>query len=328
MLRTVTLGSTGLEVAVLCLGTMHFGTRDDERRSFAVLDRYVEAGGNFLDTANMYAMWIGQGGESEALQGKWMRERKNRSDLVITSKVGFQYQDVPTSNRPELIEAECDKSLKRLGVDCIDLYYAHRDDRKTPLEAQLEAFDKLVRAGKVRYVGASNFRAWRLAEAEGISKAHGWAAFCCVQQRYTYLRPRVDADFAFQTSCNDDLLEYCRERKFPLLAYSPLLGGAYQRDDRPIPIQYDHADSHARLAVLKEVAKELHAEPNQVVLAWMVARGIVPVTGASSPAQLSTSLEAVALPLSDGQLERLHQAGAPQGPDPYQAARSVIGADR
>jgi len=198
-MRRIALGATDLEVSVLCFGTMNFGSRDDMETSYAMLDQYVDGGGNFIDSANMYASWVGRGGESETLIGQRMRERGNRESLIITSKVGFPYQDVSKSNSPRHIEEECDKSLKRLGVEIIDLYYAHCDDRETPLEAQLEAFDKLVRAGKVRYVGASNFHAWRLAEAEAISKAHGWAPFCCVQQRHTYLRPRVDADFCFQT---------------------------------------------------------------------------------------------------------------------------------
>ncbi len=327
IMNTRRLGGTDLDVSPLCLGTMHFGTRDNKSKSYALLDQFLEAGGNFLDTANMYAMWIGKGGESETLLGKWIKARKNRGRLVIASKVGFQYQKVPSSNAPAVIEAECEKSLRRLGIECIDLYYAHRDDRGTLLEAQLEAFDKLVRAGKVRHIGASNFKAWRLVEAEAVAAAHGWAAFSCVQQRYTYLRPRVDADFAFQTACNDDLLEYCRERKFPLLAYSPLLGGAYGRDDRPIPIQYDHADSDARKDVLKQVAEELGVGANQVVLAWMISNGILPVPGASTPEQMSASLDAAAIVLSEGQLERLDHAGAPQGSDTLGKVKSKIGAD-
>jgi len=327
MMDTRRLGGTDLDVSALCLGTMHFGTRDDESISYALLDQFVEAGGNFLDTANMYAMWIGKGGESETLLGKWMKERNNRGRLIIASKVGFQYQDVPSSNAPAVIEAECEKSLRRLGIECIDLYYAHRDDRTTLLEVQLEAFDKLVRAGKVRHIGASNFKAWRLAEAEAFTTAHGWAAFCCVQQRYTYFRPRVDADFAFQTACNDDLLEYCRERRFPLLAYSPLLGGAYVRNDRPIPMQYDHADSDARKTVLKQAGEELGVGANQVVLAWMISNGIWPVIGASTHDQMSAGLDAAAIKLSADQLERLEQAGAPQEPNPCGEVRSKIGAE-
>jgi len=322
-MKKVTLGKTDLEVSALCLGTMHFGSRDDEPTSYATLDQYVEGGGNFLDTANMYACWMGQGGESETLLGKWMKERGNREQLVTASKVGFGYQDVPTSTAPKLIEVECEKSLKRLGIDVIDLYYAHRDDRDTPLEAQLEAFDKLVRAGKVRYIGASNLRAWRLAEAAGISCAHGWAAFCCVQQRYTYLRPRVDADFVFQTACNDDLLDYCGERQFQLLAYSPQLAGAYVRSDRPLPEQYKHADTDARLAVLKEVADEVLATPSQVVLAWLIAHDVVPVIGVSKRNQLFESLAASELSLSTEQLSRLDEAGAAHsqdGPDPFKAS--------
>ncbi len=327
IMNTRRLGGTDLDVSALCLGTMHFGTRDDESTSYALLDQFAESGGNFIDTANMYAMWIGNGGESETLLGRWMKERNNRDRLVIASKVGFQYQDVPSSSAPAIITVECEKSLKRLGIECIDLYYAHRDDRLTPLESQLEALDGLVRAGKVRYIAASNFKAWRLAEAKALSTAYGWAAFCCVQQRYTYLRPRVDADFAFQTSCNDDLREYCRERSLPLLAYSPLLSGSYIRDDKPMLPQYDHADSDARKAVLGQVADELQVGANQVVLAWLIAHDIWPVTGASSHDQMSASLDAAEIVFSDDQLERLDQAGAPEGPNPYGEVRSKIAAD-
>jgi aryl-alcohol dehydrogenase-like predicted oxidoreductase len=309
-MKFTSLGNTSLEVSMFCMGGQSFGTRDKEDVTFPLLDRYADAGGNFLDTSNMYATWLGEGGESETLLGHWMQQRQNRKAMIVASKVGFAAKNAPESSRAEDIERECERSLKRLQTDHIDLYYAHRDDRNVPLAEQLGAFDKLVKAGKVRYVGASNFKAWRLAEAAGISAAQGLASFCCVQQRFTYLRPRVDADFDFQTSADDDLLEYCASRKLPLLAYSSLLAGAYGRADRQIPPQYLHADSEARLAALHTIAEEAGATSNQVILAWLTGQGIVPVTGVSTQEQLTESLAGFDLTLTPAQFEVLNTAGA------------------
>ena len=301
-----------LEVSVLGLGTMHYGSRDDEATSYRMLDRYVEAGGNFLDTANVYATWVKgyHGGDSETLLGKWMKDRGNRHELVIATKVGFGYQDVPVSLKAGIIESEVEKSLKRLGTDTIDLYYSHCDDRDTPLEEQLRAMDKLVKAGKIRCIGASNIKAWRLEEARGISFHNGLARHAVVQQRFTYLRPRVNADFFHQTSTNPDLLEYCARHTLPLIAYSPLLSGAYARDDRPIPEQYRHDDSDARLKALESVAEAIGAGSNQIVLAWMIRQGVLPIFGASRIEQMEENLGAAAVELTDEQMATLNDAGA------------------
>jgi aryl-alcohol dehydrogenase-like predicted oxidoreductase len=309
--KTTQLGNTDLEVSYFCLGGQSLGSRDTEAVMYPLLDRYVAEGGNFLDTSNMYATWQGEGGESETFLGEWMQRQGNRQQMIVASKVGFAAKDAPQSTRAVDIVRECERSLKRLQTDRIDLYYAHRDDRQTPLSEQLEAFDRMVRAGKVRYIGASNFKAWRLAEAAGISDSAGYASFCCVQQRYTYLRPRVDADFGFQTSANDDLLEYCGATGLSLIAYSSLLGGAYCRDDRPMPPQYVHADSDARQLVLDEICRETGSTRNQVILAWLTGRGIIPVTGVSTSEQLSESLGGFALSLDESLIRRLNEAGAP-----------------
>jgi aryl-alcohol dehydrogenase-like predicted oxidoreductase len=306
-------GNNGeLEISALCLGTMNYGSRDDDATSYDMLDRYVADGGNFLDTANMYANWVegGQGGESETLLGKWMKDRGNRDQLVIATKMGFAYQDVPTSSNTKIIEQEVEKSLERLGIETIDLYYTHSDDRDTPLEEQLGALDRLVKAGKVRCIGASNIKAWRIEEARWTSLNNDYARYACVQQRFTYLRPKVDADFAHQRSANDDLLEYCGHHSLPLLAYSPFLRGAYTRDDRPLPEQYQHADSDARMKALKSVAKHVGATPNQVILAWMLRQDIIPIIGASRPEQMDENLGGAAVELSDEQMELLTGAGA------------------
>mgnify|MGYP005842163647 FL=1 len=313
-MRTVPLGHTGIEVSALCLGAMYFGTRTDEATSLALLDQYVAAGGSFIDTANIYAHWVegGQGGESESLLGRWMKARGNRAELFIASKVGFEYPGVERGLSARRIEAECDKSLRRLGVEAIDLYYAHVDDRRTPLDETLEAFDRLAQAGKVRFVGASNYTAWRLEEARAISAIRGYAAFCCVQQRHTYLRPKPGANFDPQLAANDDLLDYCRTRKaeVALLAYSPLLGGAYTRPDRPVPDQYTGPDTDARLAALRTVAAAHGATPNQIVLAWMLHSDpvTIPVFAASTPEQMAENLGALDIALTAEQMAQLDGA--------------------
>ena len=228
-MKRISLGTNGeLEVSAMCLGTDHFGTRVDDARSYDLLDRYVAAEGNFLDTSNIYATWFegAQGGESETLLGKWLKDRKNRDQIVIATKMGWPYQDVPMSSSAEIIEQEAEKSLKRMGIDTIDLYYTHRDDRDVPLEEQLGAMDKLVKAGKVRCIGASNIKAWRLEEARWTSLNNGFPCHAGVEQRFTYLRPKVGASFGGQRSANRDLLEYCRNRKLPLLA-SPRSSAAH-----------------------------------------------------------------------------------------------------
>ena len=315
-MKTVQLGNTGVQVSTLCLGAMYLGTRNDEASSFRLLDQFVEAGGSFIDTANIYAHWIEgfRGTESEALLGRWMKSRKNRSRLFIATKVGFEIPslDVPRSLGAGWIEGECEKSLQRLGIDAIDLYYAHTDDRSTPMEETLGAFDKLVKAGKVRYIGASNFTAWRLEEARWINVNQGWSEYCCVQQRHTYLRPKPGANFSPQLAANEDLFDYCRNRKITLLAYSALLSGAYSRPDREIGDQYAGIDSDARMKALKAVAEEKGCTTNQVVLAWMLHGNpfTLPLIAASTESQLSENLGALEIILSSSDMDRLNMAGA------------------
>jgi aryl-alcohol dehydrogenase-like predicted oxidoreductase len=308
-MKTLPLGGTGLQVSALCLGAMFFGTRTDPETSLRLLDAYAEAGGSFIDTANIYSAWVSgfSGGESETLLGEWMRTRKNRAQMVIASKVGFPYPGVERGLRAAQIEAECDKSLKRLGVETIDLYYAHVDDRNTPLEETMRAFDRLVQAGKVRYIGASNYLAWRLEEARWTSQNGGLAAFCCIQQRHTYLRVRPGATFGAQVVANEDLMDYCRNRDVTVLAYGVLLGGAYTRPDRTLPDQFAMPDNDRRLEALRAVAAETDMTVNQVILRWMLQTNpvVIPLIAASSDAQLQENLAALDAELSAEQMERL-----------------------
>jgi aryl-alcohol dehydrogenase-like predicted oxidoreductase len=293
---------------------MYFGTSTDEATSYRLLDQYVEAGGTFLDTANIYARWVSGyvGGESETLLGRWMKERKNRQHMFIASKVGFEMRGVERGLRAAQIETECEKSLKRLGVETIDIYYAHVDDRTTPLEETMAAFARLEQAGKVRFIGASNYLAWRLERANWVSRTNGWPEFCCIQQRHSYLRPKPGASFAPQLAANEDLLDLCHVGGITMLAYSVLLSGAYTRAERLIPEGYVGPDSDARMAALRAVTKETGATPNQVILAWMMAGqpSVLPLIAASTDEQLQENLDAFDLKLTAEQMLRLSNAKA------------------
>jgi len=313
-MKTIPLGSTGEDVSALCLGVLYYGNRIGKEMSYHLLDRYVDAGGSFFDSANIYSFWLDgfQGGESETVLGQWMVDRKNRSSMFVASKLGFAYQDTDLGLRAGQIEAECEKSLRRLQTDVIDLYYAHVDDRTTPLAETMEAFDRLVRAGKVRYIGASNFLAWRLEKARMVSRANGWAEYCCIQQRHSYLRPKPGATFGAQINSNDDLLDYVGSEGVTLLAYSPLLSGAYTREDRDFPEQYLGPDTDARLAVLHAVAEETGATANQALYTWMIQSTppVIPLMAASNDAQMTENLGALDVTLSEAQMTRLNDACA------------------
>ena len=310
-------------MSALCLGTMYFGTTVDEQRAFAVLDRFVEAGGTFIDTANTYSFWVpgGTGVESEELLGRWLASRGVRDEVVLATKVGA-LPDPPGAAWPEhaeglsrdVVRAQATASMRRLGTDHLDVYYAHIEDRRTSLHDTVSTFASLVTDGLVRAVGCSNHAAWRVAAAREIAKASGLPGFTCVQQRHTYLRPRPGAEFGANPHISDEMLDYaCAEPDLTVLGYSVLLSGAYTRSDRPLPEQYDHEDSRRRLAVLAEIAAELGATPNQVVLAWLLGGDppVLPVLGVSSVAQLDECLGALTLTLDDEQRRRLDATPTP-----------------
>ena len=310
-----TLGRSGLEVSALALGTDLIGSKIDRATSFALFDFYSEQGGTFLDTANFYASWLPncQGGESEITIGLWMKERNNRNSMVISTKLAFDYPGSPGGLTADQIKQECEKSLRRLQTDRIDLYYAHRDDRRTPLEETMEAFSRLVREGKVRAIGASNLLGWRIAEANAIARAAGWSQYSVVQQRYTYLRPRHGADFGPQIFINEDLKDYARSDNVALVGYSVLLQGAFTRADRPVPAQFAGPDADDRLATLQKVSKELNHSPNQVIIAWMRQSepSVLPIIAGSKVQQLAENIKALDLTLSAAHLHQLNAAGNP-----------------
>jgi aryl-alcohol dehydrogenase-like predicted oxidoreductase len=312
------------EVSVLALGAMLFGSRTDEKTSFAVLDRYVEAGGNFIDTSDNYAFWEdgGQGGQSEELLGRWRRSRGAGGEIVIATKLGARplapgtsYTDKPEGLSAKVIREAAERSRERLGVEKLDLLYAHIEDHRVPLRETVEGFAELVAEGTVGLLGVSNHAIWRVERARALAAAAGLPGYEVLQYAHSHLRPRTDVpDDLFPDGslghAGPDLLSYLRaEPGLTLVAYSPLLKGAYTRPGR-LPRDFDHPGTPARTKVLKEVAQEAGATVNQVVLAWQIGAElpIVPLAGASSVAQLEENLAAVDLELSPEQRARLDAA--------------------
>ena len=312
---TVQLGNTEIHVSELCFGTDLIGSRIPQAVAFELFDLFRAHGGTFIDTANFYASWLEgcQGGESETTIGHWMKERGNRADMVVASKLGFDYPGSPGGLSAKQIESECEKSLARLQTDHIDLYYAHVDDTSTPIEETMEAFDRLIRAGKVRAVGASNLKGWRIAEANLVCQLKGWTPYCAIEQRYTYLRPRHSASFGPQLWMNDDVRNYSQVKGLTLVGYSVLLQGAYTREDRALPAQFVGPDSENRLSVLSHVSKEIGATTNQTIIAWMRQSEppILPIIAGSGLEQVRENIGALDVKLSNDQRQRLDTAGDP-----------------
>jgi aryl-alcohol dehydrogenase-like predicted oxidoreductase len=329
-MRFTTIGSdssSARKVSVLSLGAMRFGTSTDEATSFAILDRYVASGGNFIDTSNNYLFYVNgtQGGESEALLGRWRTSRAIGDEIVIATKVGARPIapatdfDTPREglSRAAIREASR-RSRERLGVERIDLYYAHVPDQTgVPLDEQVAAFGELVADGTVGLLGLSNHWAWQVERARGLAAGAGTAAADVLQYHHTYLRMRTDIpDTRFSPDgelgvADGSILSYVRANPaMTLVAYSPLLNGAYTRPDKELDRAYEHPGTPARLKALDQVVSETGATRNQVVLAWLIGGElpVVPLIGASSVAQLDESLAAVDLELSREQRQRLDAA--------------------
>lgn len=280
------------EVSCYCLGTMYFGTKVCERESFRLLDIYADRGGNFLDGANKYASWVPgfSGGESERVVGKWLKGRR-RSDCIITSKVGFAYGAIPKTLAADVIISECEKSLKRLGTDYIDIYFAHCQDSLTPVEESMEAFNRLIASGKVRCIGASNHDVLRLAESNLAAQSREWVSFSVLQQRYSLLQPYVGADFGTQQILSPEQIAYCRTAGVTLMAYSPLLGGLYSQIAPVLPVQYDSLHNRKILDIIRNFSRESGYSPVQLVLSGIaVVLDMIPVVAASSEVRLVESL--------------------------------------
>ncbi len=336
-MKTLELGRTGEQVSQLALGCMLMGTDTDEASSVEMLNRYVEAGGNFLDTANCYAWWArkgSHGGESEELLGRWFAGNGRRDEVFLATK-GSAVVRGPEElwndgDAPDWAEAftrfegaggdtlrrAIDASLRRLGTDHVDLYYVHVDDRSTPLEETLEALTGIVAAGKARYIGWSNVRTWRLERIRQLAARHGWVAPVAVQQQHSYLRRR--AGLSNTSIVDDEQLDYLREHDdLTLVAYSPILKGIYddpaKRAAHTAMQSYAGPDAEARLAVLTDVAAEVGATANQLVLAWLMQQRsprLAALIGPRTLPQYEAALPALDVKLTDDQLARLDAAGA------------------
>jgi aryl-alcohol dehydrogenase-like predicted oxidoreductase len=317
--------ATAREVSVLSLGAMLFGTRTDEATSFAILDRYVEAGGTFIDTSDNYAFWVNgtQGGESEELLGRWRRSRGIGDQVIIATKLGARPLAPATSFSgnfeglsAKVIRESADRSRERLGVNKLDLLYAHIEDPSVPLSETVSAFASLVTDGTVGLLGVSNHWSWRVERARNLAALGGLPGYEVLQYHHSYFRHRTDIPDHFSSDgqvgvVSGDLLSYLRaEPGLTLVAYSPLLSGAYVRPDRPLGPEFEHPGTAARLAALRSVVAETGATANQVVLAWLIggAVPVIPLVGASSVAQIDESLAAVDLSLTDEQRQRLDGA--------------------
>ncbi|GAA1690841.1 aldo/keto reductase [Glycomyces endophyticus] len=318
-MERIALGPDAIGVSRLCLGAMALGTQQDEALSFAILDRFVELGGNFIDTANCYMFWEGDGtgDQSELLLGRWFAARGNRDEVVLATKAGRRPvffgggMDHSEPLSRERIGAALEESLQRLGTDRVDLFWSHRDDRDTPLAETVAGFGDAVASGRARMVGASNHTAWRVQQARGVAEAAGAAAYTAMQNRYSYLKPRPDArlpEGGHVHAAPTDLDFIASTPGTAMLAYSSLLSGAYVK--KPLGEHYAHPGTDARLRVLDEVAAETEATRNQVVLAWLAGHDapLIPLVGVSSVAQLEEAAAGVALKLDAGQRERLNAA--------------------
>ena len=338
-METRTLGRSGLKVSTLCLGTMTFGEADstsfmhqlgcDEKTSFAIMDRALEAGIDFFDTADVY----GNDGLTEKVIGRWFAASKKRDQVILATK--FRFRMEPGANgtgasRYHIVRA-VDASLKRLGTDRIDLYQIHCQDLDTPEEETLRALDDLVRAGKVLYLGASNYAAYRLVDSLWHSRHLGLERFVALQAQYSLVERGLDREH----------LPLCAQHGVGILPWSPLAGGFLSgkyRRGAASPTgarlekgsrwpQYDNDRNWAILDAVEAVANELGSTPARVSLAWLLTRPMVTsvIFGARSIAQLDDNLAAAALQLPPPLRQRLDEASKLELGYPYDFMARVQG---
>ncbi len=310
------LGQTGLTTRPLCLGGNVFGWTADRERSFALLDAFVDEGFDLIDTAEVYSAWVPghAGGESETVVGEWLHARGRRDRVHVVTKVGMPMPGGRSGLSAARIAEAVEGSLRRLQTDYIDLYLSHKDDPGTPLDESLEAFDRLVKAGKVRAVGASNYEAGRLAEANTLAVARGVARFEVLEPEYSLLSRGVE----------QDLLPYCRDNGVGVITYWALAGGFLtgkyrsQADAEGKPRARNVAQhltdrGFAVLDAVEAVAKAHAVAPAQVALAWVMGRAGVTaaIASATSLEQLRDLTAAARLQLTPGQVSELGRATAP-----------------
>jgi aryl-alcohol dehydrogenase-like predicted oxidoreductase len=307
------LGDSGLTTPPLILGGNVFGWTADRAASFSVLDAFIAGGGRMIDTADVYSAWVpgNKGGESETIIGEWLATRGRRDDVLLATKVGMAL-DGTKGLSAERIPKGVEASLKRLRTECIDLYFAHEDDPQTPLDTTLAAFDRLIRAGKVRAIGASNYEAARLARAFEISGKQVLARYCVLQPQYNLL---------VRDQFEGPLQELCVAQGIAVVPYYGLASGFLTGKYRtPVDLtgkargraaeKYMNAFGLGVLAALDNVAAEVRATPAQVALAWLAAQPSVaaPIASATSVVQVEELLGAMRLNLTAAQLGVLDRA--------------------
>ena len=308
------LGNSGIEVAPLALGTNVFGWTVEERAAFTILDAFVAAGGNLIDTADSYSRWVAgnKGGESETIIGKWMKQSGKRDKVVIATKVGSEMGLKRKGLSKPYILSAIEGSLRRLQTEAIDLYQSHRDDADTPLEETLDAYAQLIKQGKVRAIGASNFTAERLSEALRISEQRGYPAYQSLQPRYN-LYDRAEYERTLEP--------LCRERGLGVITYyslaSGFLSGKYRSEKdlsksvRGLGVKIYMNDRGFRiLKALDQVARHYRSTPASVSLAWLMARPgmTAPIASATSPDQLHDLIAATKLELDEESIRLLDTA--------------------
>lgn len=296
------LGNSTLMVTPLCLGGNVFGWTIDEQRSFETLDAFAALGGNFIDTADVYSRWKegNIGGESEIILGNWMKARGNRNKMIIATKCGNDMGDGKKGLGAKWIARAVEDSLRRLQTDYIDLYQAHIDDAATPLEETLAAFDALVKAGKVRAIGASNYSGARLQAALDVSRAHGFARFDSLQPKYNAVDREIEAD----------QLPICQKNNVGIIPYYALAAGfltGKYRAGAPLPAtaraggvqkNYMNERGFAVLEKVERLAAQHNVTPSQIALAWLMRRpGVTaPIASATTPAQAQEMFGAFDIP--------------------------------
>ena len=310
------LGNSGLEIAPLAFGGNVFGWTADEPTSFRLLDEFAEAGFDFIDTADVYSRFApgNEGGESETIIGKWMKQKRNREKVIVATKAGMDMGEGKKGLAKSYILRSAEDSLKRLQTDYIDLYQAHIDDSQTPLEETLEAFAQLIEQGKVRAIGASNYSAERLSEALEVSERLKIPRYESLQPLYN-LYDRAEFE--------EKLEPLCLEKKIGVISYfslaSGFLTGKYRSEDDLSKSPrgrrakgYMNERGFRILDALDEVAKRYSSTPARVSLAWLIARPSVtaPIASATSLEQLDDLIEATRLELDDSSIEMLNQASA------------------
>ncbi len=304
----------------IVLGTMDFGTRVDPERAFAILDSFVAGGGVWLDTANCYSFWAdprGVGGAAERVIGAWLRARPGvRETVRIATKAGqnplvaHSWPESAEGLSAPAVHAGVEASLRRLGVDHVDLLWAHAEDRTVPLAETVGAFGELVAKGVALRVGAANHAAWRVERARSLAREQGVQPWTALQLRHSLVQPRPltpVAEVGHRMLAPEDL-DLARSEGLAVWSYSSLVWGSYVRADKPLPHTYDHPGTTRVLAVLDDVAEELSATRNQVVLAWLMRQGIDPIVGASRAEQIEEALAARRVRLSDEHMARFAEA--------------------